>query len=148
MNRILEIIEATTQVFRKGPEIVKTKGEHIDITEVFAMPPVDEAGDLIQIDVVFMVVGVDREKAIPYRYELFNILRQWSPMLSSGPSYIAIGSVITGDQGLALRLMALGKVLDLWKVITPITLGIPESRAAEIAGLGYIMISGFRQLEI
>jgi hypothetical protein len=57
-------------------------------------------------------------------------------------SYTEIGAWI-GDQGLALRLMALGAKLGLWKLLTPrVVLGkdIPDELEKRAAGAGYITI--------
>lgn len=54
-------------------------------------------------------------------------------------NYIELGGWI-GDQGLAMMLMGLGHLLDLWRVITPRTLKIPEPLAGQMAGQGMISI--------
>lgn len=60
--------------------------------------------------------------------------------LKVGPSYIELGAWI-GDQGLALSLMGLGKILGLWEVITPADLGVTGEKASEMMGLGFVLIA-------
>lgn len=58
-------------------------------------------------------------------------------------SYIEIGGWI-GDQGLALTLMGLGELLDIWQLITPKTIfgkaGAPKETLDDMAGSGLITI--------
>ena len=56
-------------------------------------------------------------------------------------SYIQVGGWI-GDQGLALRLIGMGKLLGLWDLMTPKMILGPESNdlIQQMAGLGYISI--------
>ena len=69
--------------------------------------------------------------------------RPVTPM-HNGPSYIDVGAVLD-SQSLAFVLFAVGKVLGLWDIITPETLGIEGEKAGELAGLGFVMISGFHR---
>ncbi len=58
-------------------------------------------------------------------------------------SYIELGAWI-GDQGLALRLMALGAKVGLWTLLTPITLlgkAISRADAVRMAGNGLVAIT-------
>jgi hypothetical protein len=91
-----------------------------------------------------MIVCVDQKKAQENKQNLIDILNTYPDpeRLKGGPSYIEVGGVI-GDQGTAFALFALGKVLGLWNVITPKTLGITGEQAREMAGMGFIMISGY-----
>lgn len=106
-------------------------------------PPAPEG--LEMVDVEFMVVGVDKAKAETRRAELRAILDAWPQpeRLAGGPSYIEVGGVI-GDQGAAFLLFALGKVLGLWGLITPASMGITGPDAREMAGAGFVMITGYR----
>ena len=53
-------------------------------------------------------------------------------------NYLEIGGWI-GDQGLALRLMGLGKHLNLWNVITPkIFKNLSEDQQRHMAGMGFV----------
>lgn len=60
--------------------------------------------------------------------------------LAQGPSYIELGAWI-GDQGVALCLIGLGKILGLWDVVIPATLGIEGAEAEQMMGMGFIMIA-------
>lgn len=57
-----------------------------------------------------------------------------------GPSYIELGAWI-GDQGRAIKLIALGGNLGLWDVITPSTLGIGGEQAKNFLGMGMLFPS-------
>lgn len=63
------------------------------------------------------------------------------PEMERGPSYITWGGWI-GDQGMALRMMALGEHYGVWKVITPASIGTPEEMRDELAGNGFVMTTG------
>jgi hypothetical protein len=115
-------------------------------THFYLMPHVDEAADGLEIvDLEFIAVGVDKAKADPRRDDLIRLLDTYPALdrLAGGPSYIEVGAVI-GDQGAAFQLFALGKVLGLWSVITPATIGATGDQARQMAGMGFIMISGYR----
>jgi hypothetical protein len=144
--RLYEILNETTVQLRKGAVVEESRVGPVAVTEVFSMPHVDEAMPGIEkVDLEFLVIGVDKAKAEARKDELVELLRQYSDLdeLGQGPSYIAVGARI-GDQGAALQLFALGKVLGLWNVVTPATLGMTGAEAREAAGLGYVMITGFR----
>ena len=146
LDRLHEIIRETTSGFRKGEAIQQKQTGNINVVEVFAMPHDSEAdGKLIKVDCHFITVGVDKEKAEEYRDELVLILKTYPQpeRLAGGPSYIEVGAEI-GSQDAALQLFALGQVLGFWKVITPETLGITGQEAIQTAGMGLVMISGFK----
>lgn len=151
LDRLYKILDDTTSQFRKGEEVTEHKVGDLQVTEIFAMPHESEAKVGVKVDMHFITILVDKEKAEKYKAELVQILKDWPsevwgqeiPKLEQGPSYIHVGGVI-GDQGLALQLFALGKVLGLWKVITPKVFGITGSRADEMAGSGFIMIDGYK----
>ena len=56
-------------------------------------------------------------------------------------SYLEIGGFL-GSQELALRMMALGTLLNLWNLLTPATMiaGVGQETALKMAGAGYISI--------
>ncbi len=168
LKRLHEILRETTTQFRKGEEIegdpqlveaVKHAKPGDDLSQmpggvvhIFAMPHESEAStQLEKVDLHFIVIGVDKAKAETRRAELVSILRDWpteawgSPVhkLEQGPSYIEVGAVVE-DQGAALQLFALGEVLRLWTVITPAKLGITGPEANNMAGMGFVMIDGFK----
>lgn len=145
IRRLYQILGETTMQLRKGAEVEETKVNGMAVTEIFAMPHQSEARDIAKVDVHFLVVGVDKALAEAHKTELIEILRDYpSPEhLVAGSSYIEVGAVI-GDQGAAFQLFALGKVLGLWDIITPESLGFSGDKAREMAGGGYILISGLR----
>ncbi len=168
LERLYQILKETTVQLRKGeavegdPELVnaiKDLKEGDDpknlpggSVHIYAMPHESELKkDLEKVDLHFIVIGVDKAKAETYRVELISILKEWPseswgspvPKLEDGPSYIHAGGVVE-DQGAALQLFALGQVLGFWKVITPATLGITGPLADQMAGIGHVMIDGFR----
>ena len=80
----------------------------------------------------------------PTKEELKALLLAQYPnpdRLKDGPSYIEIGGVL-GDQGLALLLIGLGQLVGLWKAITPEVLGMSGPMAQQMAGSGFVMMSG------
>lgn len=141
-SRLYEILQATTVQLRKG-EVVEKDG---NVTTINAMPHVDEAKPEVErVDMEFLVIGVDKTAAEVHRDELVSILNTYPEpeRLAGGPSYIEVGAVI-GDQGAAFQLFALGKALGLWDVITPAKLGMTGDMARQMAGQGYIMMSGYK----
>jgi hypothetical protein len=63
--------------------------------------------------------------------------------LEAGPSYTEVGAAL-GDQSAAIVLFGLGELYGLWKVVTPLSLGYTEPRAAQMAAGGGIMITGYQ----
>lgn len=148
LDRLYEILRETTVQLRKGAEVeTHVEESGIEVTEVFAMPPADDpnATALEKVDMEFLVIGVDKVKAEQRKAELIEILNTYPQpdRLAGGPSYIEVGAEI-GDQGAAFQLFALGKVLGLWDVITPATLGIVGAEAKQMAGMGFVMMSGYK----
>jgi hypothetical protein len=62
--------------------------------------------------------------------------------LAEGQSYIALAEKL-GDQGLALTVMAVGEVAGFWTIITPEKLSLSGDTAHQLAGVGFVMTSGF-----
>lgn len=117
------------------------------VLEIYDMPSEnDPAFDgLEKIDLHFVVVAVNKAAAERVRARFVEILNNWPnpDELAGGPSYIAVGGII-GDQGAAFEMFALGKVLGLWDIITPETFGATGEQARQMAGMGFIMCSGYR----
>ncbi len=168
IDRLYKILSETTVQLRKGEEIegdpqlvdaIKNfkKGDGVDklpggSVHIYAMPHESQTNDGIEkVDCHFITVGVDKAKAEAHKAELVAILKEWPseawgspvPKLEEGPSYIHVGGVI-GDQGAAFQLFALGKVLGLWDIVTPAKFGITGPEASQMAGNGFVMMSGFR----
>lgn len=141
-----EILADTTVQLRKGAAVEEHKAGPIAVTEVYAMPHESEANGIEKVDVHFITIGVDKTKAEAHRNDLIEILRGYPEpeRLAGGPSYIEVGGVI-GDQGAAFQLFALGKVLGLWNIITPESLGITGAQAHQMAGSGFVMMSGYKE---
>lgn len=66
--------------------------------------------------------------------------------LERGPTYHDV-QVHLKDTGRAVAFFGLGQMLGLWRVVTPITAGHAEPRAAQMAAGGYILISGYRAVD-
>ncbi|OGN21397.1 MAG: hypothetical protein A2915_00975 [Candidatus Yanofskybacteria bacterium RIFCSPLOWO2_01_FULL_41_34] len=162
LDRLYQILRETTVQLRKGEEVegdpklvdaVKNFKEGDDIDKlpggsihIYAMPHESQAKNGIEkVDLHFIVVGVDKAKAEQIKDELVAILKTYPQpeRLAGGPSYIEVGGEI-GDQGAAFQLFALGKVLGLWDIITPEKLGFTGPEASQMAGSGFVMMSGFR----
>lgn len=146
IERLHEILAECTIQLRKGPEISGEQKDGIDVVEIYLMPDESEAPpDMVKVDLPFLVVGVDPEKAEARRTELLELLASYPEpeRLANGPSYIEVGATI-GSQGAAFQLFALGKALGLWDVITPENLGISGEEARQMAGNGFVMMTGHR----
>lgn len=159
LDRLYKILGETTIQLRKGEMVHGDKhlvdavkeGRDLDkepggVVTIDAMPHVTEAPSGIEkVDLEFLVIGVDKAAAEKNRVELIEILKTYPQpdRLAGGPSYIEVGAEI-GDQGAAFQLFALGKVLGLWDVITPATMGFTGAEARQMAGSGFVMMSGFK----
>ena len=153
---IHRIIAETTVQLRKGDVFEGTK-ELVDqasagdkltaggMLHVFAMPHESTATGLDLVDVHFIKIGVDKEKAESRKDELISALDKanFVDRLRLGPSYIEVG-VYLGDQGAALQLFGLGKVLGLWEIITPESIGMDGEDADKLAGFGMVLIDGYK----
>lgn len=157
LDRLYKILDDATCELRKGDVFEGTdalleqakQGAELNVggvLHVYAMPPLSGADpEDILVDVEFIVIGVNPQIAERYRDEFLRILREYPEpsRLAGGPSYIEVGAEV-GSQSGALRLFALGKALGLWEVITPSTMGFAGVEAREMAGRGFVMITGFR----
>lgn len=143
----IEAVLATTAEYRKGEEVVQHPPDRgVAVTEIFAMPHVDQAEHPVLVDVHFMVIGIDPEKVddLNLSDRMLAWCRGHVDLVASGPSYITLGAEV-GSQDLAFRIMALGEHLGFWDVITPEKLGITDPiDAREFAGRGMVMTSGWR----
>lgn len=60
--------------------------------------------------------------------------------IPEGVSYTTLG-VWLGDQGLALALIGLGRLMDLWEVILPTDVGIHDGLLAQqMMGMGFVQL--------
>jgi len=122
------------------------------LVRVAVTPADDPAHEMVKVNVHFFDVDVNRNGAEAIRSSLVEQLNQYPEVdqfgngqgdLEGGLSYIAIGSAV-GSQELALMLMAVGEVCELWRVITPEVLGITGDDAERLAGGGMVMCDGYR----
>jgi hypothetical protein len=149
-ERLYEILLKTTDQYRRGNEVtVDDSTPGLKVTHIYAMPHVLEApGDNTHelVDVHFMHIAVNKEEAEKYREEFEALLEEYPEpdRLTGGPSYIEVGAFINSQES-ALRMFALGEFLKLWTVIIPASLGITGSQADKMAGLGFVMISGYKR---
>lgn len=150
-SRLLDLLDETCVMLRTGPVIEREVAGPIEVLTVNAMPHADDPGaaDLQKIDLVLVTIGVDKLRAEARRRDLVDLLKAWPKpsQLAEGPSYIDLGAVL-GDQGAALKLIALGAALQIWAAITPISLKLADPDHPEIARQlacqGAIWCSGFR----
>jgi hypothetical protein len=146
-DRLYEILRDCTIQLRTGETTTTEQLPGLTVHTINFNPHESEARpDLEKVDLVLLKVGVDKAKAEGHKAELVSLLRRFPDpgMLRGGPSYIHMGGAI-GDQGAAFQLFALGKVLKLWDIITPLTLGFDDGPdAIDMAGKGAVWISGFR----
>jgi len=149
IDRLYKILKETTVQLRKGNKIEEDKTEWGKVVHLYFMQHVSEIADkdVEFVDMHYITIGVNKLQAIKYRDELITIIKTYPDFerFKQGLSYIEVGAEI-GDQGAAFQLFALGKVLELWNVITPEVLGITGKDADEFAGRGFIMCSGFKEL--
>jgi len=149
LEKLYNIIQDSTEVFRKGAIIGKNEIENIKVKEIYGYKhtnesPIDENFD--KIDMVFVDIVVNKKNAKKYEKDLIAQLNSYPQpdRLASGPSYIELAGAIGIEQEGVLRLMALGKVLELWNIVSGKTIGIDEATAKEMAGQGFLMISGYK----
>lgn len=158
-NELYRILKRCCGQLRKG-EVLQGDAAMVDwasngdadksapggVLEVFMMPKNDDPAfaELEKVDVHFVTVAVDKGAAEIEKENFISVLNAYPypDRLAAGPSYIEVGGVI-GDQGAAFEMFALGKVLGLWSIITPETMGLYGEAANQLAGSGFIMMSGY-----
>lgn len=151
-DRLHRILAETCVMLRKG-EVVQTSSPvpGLEVVTVDAMPHESdpEYAGLALVDLVLVTIGVNKARAEARRADLIDLLRTYPDPteLAGGPSYLSLGATV-GDQGAALQLIALGKVLGIWHAVTPMTLKLADPHrpevARDLAGGGAIWCSGFR----
>jgi hypothetical protein len=169
MKTIEDILSETCSQYRKGSDLIvnghaATNEEReavgdvdkiqtipagksgVAVIEIFEMPEVANAkDDEYLVDLHMLVIGVNKTKADELRPDLINWLDNYPEpdRLAGGPSYIELGGVM-GSQDMAFELFALGEYLKLWEVITPEKLGMDGAMADMMAGMGMIMMTGYK----
>lgn len=150
--RILDYVNAATQVYRKGEMVEYATIGSLSVVTINNFPALP-AGLRTTVDCHFVEVGFTEALADLDHQEFYDAVmaaqvgvfsamdaEQWA----KGPSYIQIGGWI-GDQTDAFKFMACVQAHGLGEVITPKRLHITdEATANSMAGLGYILLSGIR----
>ncbi len=103
------------------------------------------------VDVFFFRVKLARELTAEEIEELKNLLGSYKGDFADVDlfdneehSYLEVGAWI-GDQGMALRLLALGELLKFWRVMQPRMLPIPEELAKRMAGQGMVSLLPYEE---
>jgi hypothetical protein len=148
MHDLQDYVARSTCVYRKG-DVVKTEGA---VTTIDAFPALPEGLDTA-VDCHFVHVSFTEALAELSHREFYDLilsakegvfqlmnLSDWA----KGPSYIAIGAWI-GDQTVALQFMACVHAHGLGNIITPGRLGISGAMADQMAGSGYVMLTGLQE---
>jgi len=149
VERLYQILKDSTKVYRKGEEVEVRKVGNLEVTELFGYGHTSEAptkDNFDKVDMIFVDVVVDKTKANKYKAEFERILKEYPQpeRLAGGPSYIELSPNLELSQEYGLRLMALGKVLGLWDVVSAKTLGLDDATARQMAGRGFLMITGYK----
>lgn len=134
--------------FRKGEIETREQVGPMEVVTIDAFPAMDEVADVdgthMMVDCHFITIGVHLKLANEHRQAFIDAIEDDAEMLGDGPSYITIGAIL-GDQTAAFCFMSFGQALGLWRVVTPAKLNLPEDMRDRAAGLGYIMITGYRK---
>ncbi len=151
-EKLYQILQDSTRVYRKGEAIERRQVENVDVIELFGYDHTSKAptaDNFNKVDMVFVDVVVDRARAELYRTDLTKILRDYPQpeRLAEGPSYIELAPNLEMEQESALRLMALGKTLEMWDVVSAKIFGMDDAKARQMAGQGFLMISGYKPSE-
>jgi len=151
-QKLYDIVQDSTRVFRKGESVETRQVGNVDVVELFGYDHTNEApsGDNFdKVDMIFVDVVVDKARAEQYRGALAEQMRAYPQpeRLAGGPSYIELAPNMGMQQEGALRVMALGKTLGMWDVMSAKTLGMDDATAREMAGQGFLMISGYKPSE-
>lgn len=148
-RKLYKIVQNSTKVFRKDEAVERKQVGNVAVTEVFGYPRTSEApsgNGFDKIDMVFVDVVVNKIIAENYRSDLIEELRSYPQpeRLRKGPSYIELAPNLGMEQEGALRLMAMGQTLGLWKVLSGKTMGMNDAETRELAGIGFLSISGYK----
>ena len=101
----------------------------------------DYSGEFELVDCHIVLVCIDKAQADCCRDEFIELLKQYPhpERLGKHPSYLEVGRVLE-SQEMAFELFALGQYLGLWKVITPLEMGVMGPVADDLARSGEIYI--------
>lgn len=150
-QKLYDIVEDTTRVFKKGEDVEQRQVGNVDVIKLFGYEHTSKShfGDNFdKVDMIFVDVVVDRARAEQNRGALAEQFKSYpSPeRLAGGPSYIELAPNLGMEQEGALRLMALGKTLGIWDIMSAKTLGADDAAAKQMAGQGFLMIAGYKQI--
>ena len=149
-NKVEEIVQACTRMFAKpGKEGEVLQHDDVLDVEVQVLAPVLTQADQEQhehlVDCHFVVIAVDIPKAEAHRDAFVDELKAYPEpeRLAEGCSYLQLGAVV-GSHDVALRVLAVGKALGLWEVVTPAKMGFEGRQADQLAERGMIFNDQFR----
>lgn len=103
--------------------------------------------DCAYVDVYLFTVEVPLAALAAFRDDFIELVRAhpWHAQFRSGINYVdAAGPDGFTGQAQALIAFALGQMLGLWQVVTPLLLGTPEPAAGQQARGGFITITGYK----
>ena len=148
-QELYDIVQNSTRVYRKGEAVERRQVGNANVVELFGYDHTSKAptaDNFNKVDMIFVDVVVDKARAERHRANLTRLLKDYPQpeRLAGGPSYIELAPNLGMEQESALRLMALGKTLGLWDVMSAKTLGMDDATAKEMAGQGFLMISGYK----
>ena len=148
-QELYNILQETTQVYRKGEKVQVREMGDSQVVEIFGYPHTSEAPEeegYEKVDMIFVDVLVDKKKVTQRKRDLEKILAHYPQpeRLAGGLSYIELSPGCGLEQEDGLRLMALGKVLGLWDIVSGKTFGMDEREASELARKGLILITGYK----
>ncbi len=151
-RKLYDIVQDSTRIFRKGESVERRQFRNAEVIELFGYDHTSKAptGDNFDIvDMIFVDVVVDIARAEKYRGAFAEQMRAYPQpeRLAGGPSYIELAPNMGMQQEGALRVMALGKTLGMWDVMSAKTLGMDDITARHMAGQGFLMISGYKPSE-
>ena len=145
ISQLYKILTECCTSFRFGERVEKrVEGRLIQVIDIYDMDHVSEAPpELVQVDMIFLSVGVDKAKAEQHRAEFTHMCNALPyEIMKDGPSYISLGGIL-GSQDMAIQLMAMGYVLDMWKIVTPKSLGVEGDQVKTLAGSGLLLITPY-----
>ena len=143
-TQLLEVLNETTYLIIDGPGKRRIDKLESLLWGVALSPDDERVAALQRVDCSIVSVGVDVDRARTYLDDIVALLDEYPDpaRLQDGPSYKQVAEIV-GDDVTALRLFGLGRVLDLWAVLTPADFGIEPEMVEEAADLGMVVISGY-----
>lgn len=142
-DTLQKIINTTTKVYRKGPQVETRKVGDVNVVELFGYEHTKDSpkeDNFQKVDMIFIDVVVDEQQAKKYENNLLKIIETYPDRqrFAQGLSYMELSPNFGLNQEEGLRLMALGKVLGLWDIMSGKSLGLDDNKAKEMAGSGFL----------